>query len=385
MKPKSLKPDEIGWDDIHGLLVRKLRLKQRERDEIVFSEIQRAYDGLRDAVRSAVQLPKTATKLVPDLLATYSRLVEIASDTTRTWPESVRVVITDLLTQMPTAEINRTGLNELAARYTWPSGEVSLPLQIVDARRFKELISRETSRFGISQENLFTVLDESLGRAAALANVAILNLTRRAAETLAVSIDEYLITWCNQASKSQASLQPRSSGIEAGPFSVFQEMKSLTFQEIKIRVDDDNLTLIVSARDINITTSFLEFGFTRKNGISLSVLGTLFMAMARQIYQPKKTPAQISALNRLSKLLRRRFGTKDSPFLKGTPQFRIFIPKDRAAEESARWRTNLYNDEQFTGDYNDLIASLPGNEPESDEDNEPEDYADNQAYLDDNY
>jgi hypothetical protein len=86
MKPKSLKPDEIGWDDIHGLLVRKLRLKQRERDEKVFSEIQRAYDGLRDAVRSTVQLPKTATKLVPDLLATYSRLVEIASDTTRTWP-----------------------------------------------------------------------------------------------------------------------------------------------------------------------------------------------------------------------------------------------------------------------------------------------------------
>jgi hypothetical protein len=380
MKTKSYKTHEISWNEIRKLLFRKLRLKQGEQDEKVLNEIQCAYVDLRQAVHSAVQSKKTIAALSHDLQVVYRQLVEIAREATENWPENVKKTITEILALTPTVDIDQAEVINLIDRFTWPSGQAPPTLQIVDARRFRDMVSRETSRYGMNQETLFAILESSLRHAVALANLGILNQARIAREKLGIALDEYFITSSNQRSQAHSEPKRNSSGSERAPVAVFHEIEGLTFQEIKIRVDTDNLVLRLSVKHRpelkTITKAFQELGLTFNNGVNLNAQGKLFIKMARGEYSPKNQKAYKSALGRLSELLRQTFGTHDSPFLKGIPQFQISIPKDKAAANAGRRRSVSYRDDQLATNL-ESQGWLEENDPKHD--------PSNQTYSDDDF
>ncbi len=124
---------------------------------------------------------------------------------------------------------------------------------------------------------------------------------------------------------------------------VFHAMEKLCFKEIAICVDSEKLVLRVSARDKKVTAPFRTLGLTMKNEISLNKQGEVFMALAKGNFYPEAIGMN-KAISRLSRSLRQAFATKDSPFLKNEPQFKLYIPKDQEEKRRAIHRTVTYND-----------------------------------------
>lgn len=120
-------------------------------------------------------------------------------------------------------------------------------------------------------------------------------------------------------------------------------MEGLSFKEIIIRIDPENLTLRISARKAFVATSFGSLGLLKKNGVSLNAQGEIFLTMANGNFSPEQTGA-IRAQTRLSKLLRKALKTEDSPFIKHNPQYRLTIPKYNEAKRRAKNRSFAYNE-----------------------------------------
>jgi hypothetical protein len=125
---------------------------------------------------------------------------------------------------------------------------------------------------------------------------------------------------------------------------IFHTMEGLSFKEIIIRIDPEKYGLRISARNMNVTSSFRSIGLMKKNEFELNAPGETFMAIANGSFSPD-THGTKRALTSLSLLLREAFGTSSTPFLKSKPQFNLRIPKNIEAARRARDRTSSFNDD----------------------------------------
>lgn len=162
-----------------------------------------------------------------------------------------------------------------------------------------------------------------------------------------------------------AELAEHPKNSEECELSVFKSMERLLFKEITICIDPDKYVLRVSARDKKATISFRILGLTNKNEITLNRQGEIFIDMANGNYSPDES-GKVRAISRLSNSLRKAFGTKDSPFLKGKPQFKLNIPKYTEAKRRAAYRTITYDDEIAVKKYDNANDFFRNHDPSFD-------------------
>ena len=124
---------------------------------------------------------------------------------------------------------------------------------------------------------------------------------------------------------------------------VFHSMERLSFKEIAISIDPENFVLRVSARDKKATIPFSILGLTKKNEISLNRQGEIFMEIANGNCSLEEKGVR-RTITRISLSLRKAFATNAKPFHLGTPQFKLYIPKDKEEQRRALNRTTSYND-----------------------------------------
>ncbi len=125
------------------------------------------------------------------------------------------------------------------------------------------------------------------------------------------------------------------------PLAVFREMENLRFEEIDICLNPETLSLTIRAREKEKRMVPLHaLGLTRKNGVTLSAHGEVFLGMARGEYATHSD----HAIERLSRALREAFSTEDTPISKGKPLFNLRIPKDAAAKYWAERNMASYDD-----------------------------------------
>lgn len=151
------------------------------------------------------------------------------------------------------------------------------------------------------------------------------------------------------------------------PLSVFRSMDGLQFREIHIRVDPEKLVLRILARQKEVAVPFSTIGLTKKNEVTFSRQGEVFMALANRTFDPAMSGVD-RAISRISSSLRREFDTPDPPFRGHKPAFRLSIPKDKEARRRASKRTVTYDDNRNPLAYTDATDFLKACDPHYDQD-----------------
>lgn len=153
------------------------------------------------------------------------------------------------------------------------------------------------------------------------------------------------------------------------PLHAFRLMDNLRFDEIKIQIDPERLMIGVSARKHKEKISFSDLSMMVKNGVTLNKQGEVFLAMANGTFN-SESPGTVNAVNRLSTIFRAAFYTKDSPFIKLKPKFKLIIPKDRREKLKAEKRKTVFNDKLKYPNYSSANEFLKEHDPEFDPEDE---------------
>ena len=365
MNRKASIPNQVRWPEVRKLLIRKLHQKQREQSEQFIAEIHSAYSAVNETICLGLQTEKSASRLSNELLKTYRIIVGIATAATNAWPETAWTTIISVLKAAHLQVIEPRELERIIDKFVWAPGQEPFALATIDSKRFRELVNRETRRFGKNQRFFESRFDSKLTHEAALAQVAVLNLARRKRESIGIAIDEYFVSSGNKDSPV-ITLPTDDLNSTGDPFTVFREMENLAWREIKINVDPDRNGLRISARKKEIRLRIAAFpGLGRKDGNEFNAQGRLFLNIAKDndCLVGAKSHA---ATPRLAVLFKQAFDIKTPPFRGGRPQFRLSIPKDSRAKRLGQKRTEYFDDNKMAHNHESGSVWLENEDPQYD-------------------
>jgi len=158
--------------------------------------------------------------------------------------------------------------------------------------------------------------------------------------------------------------KPTASSISnKNTLTVFRSMDNLKFTKIKFKVSDTERSINVSVGDTNKPIACSDLGLTLSDNMTPNVLGVTFWEIARGEFDYKDRISK-RRLTSLSEALKKAFGIKDRPFIKGVPRFAVTNPSKESAKEKAKCKSNEYIDNRHSPDSKPFNPAVDLSEPE---------------------
>lgn len=370
----SEKSDRTLSQEVRELIVRKLRLRQREQVQLQAEVYRQIYSKLEKEFLFFLGTSGLATAFTSVPLAAYKEIIATNAAITRGWPSIVWESIISILDNAQLALRNGDELHAIVDEFAWSEEQQPFTLSLAEPSAFKELFVRTVKRYGVHDAQLRRYsceFDRQLTSAATLARCGILNTARQAREEVGVAIDEYVIKHhAHEADSVDTEIadnnSPSSEVIQqCSPVSaasdlceVFRKMKNLTSDEISIMFVGDksdsglasNNMLDISARNESKRVPPVELGLVDRRSCTVNSQGFVLLGMARKITAPR-TSKNEKIISRLRGIIRENFGVTDDPFLRSlnsgwSPRFKIQDGRglaDKRAKQEAERRTTSFD------------------------------------------
>lgn len=192
-------------EEVHSLITRKLRYRQREQQKQWTSASQAAYSKLHEEMLANIHIGNYRNALTSVPLAIYKEIVANATAMTEEWPGIVWGVIESILSTAQVVSPDVSAINRIVDEFAWATGVDPFTLNYVDPERFEGIVRRGASRYGINRQDDLAFFNSQMGLAAAAAQSGILNTARQAREGVGIAIDLYVLAQHCPAPKLKAS------------------------------------------------------------------------------------------------------------------------------------------------------------------------------------
>ena len=179
-------------EEVKELIIRKLRIRQREQKNLMISSVQAAYSKLQKGTQEDIRRRQTGKALNSTPLKVYREIGGISLDATKKWPEKVWEITESLLETAQVVLFDGHELETIIDEFAWGMGNDPFTLGYINPGRFKEIVIREAGRYGITDASSFESFNRQLDLAAAAAQCGIINAARFAREKVSITIVEYL-------------------------------------------------------------------------------------------------------------------------------------------------------------------------------------------------
>lgn len=192
-------------EEVHSLITRKLRYRQREQQKQWASASQVAYLKLHEEMLANIRIRNYRNARTSAPLALYKEIVSNAMTMTEEWPGIVWGVIESILSTAQVVSPDVSAINRIVDEFAWATDVNPFTLNYVDPERFEGIVRREASRYGINRQDDVAFFNSQMGLAAAVAQCGILNTARQAREGVGIAIDLYVLAQHRPVPKLQAS------------------------------------------------------------------------------------------------------------------------------------------------------------------------------------
>ena len=319
--------------EVQSLIQRKLRHLRMEYDrkwpDITKAAYSKMDAGIVESMKSGRQ--GQATVAIP--ISAYREIVAGAVNMTRDWPQTVWEAIVSILDKAQVGPVEEKELHAIVAEHVWPIGQEPFTMRYIDADRFKESVSRELRRRGMTPAQSF---ERNLSLEAATGQCGISNTARHERERIGIAIAEYIIQ--AQAKKTHPVLPNSDAELEvvfpvsnspdapsvpvANACAAFLLMENLHPREISIAFVGDssesvlsgNNMLEISARSVTRRMAVAEFGLVDRRSGSLSKQAAVLLGLAHEERFYRKEAKNSAIMTRLRAEFRNRLGVKADPF-----------------------------------------------------------------------